>query len=234
MDLDLGQFGALLTALTALSTAAFGLLDSTKAFGGGVSNLGKGHLQRALTPFAPALTQAVGPGWWDVVLANWLNGMPKPDQKARVAALLKLGLTRETAPVLAQGGRVDEKALTALAGKLANGAQLIDADLNVLGRLNATMEALLDHAFERAEQQYRNVSRFLAGVIAVALSLGAWVGWDMLVGNAARAPADKLVRPEFLTALAVGIVAVPLAPVAKDVTSALSAAMRALKTAKTI
>lgn len=226
MDLELGQFGALMAALTALSTAAFGLLDSTKAFGGGVSNLGRGHLRNALTPFAPALVQAVGPGWWDVVLANWLNGMPKPDQKARVAALLKLGLTRETAPVLAQGGRVDEKALTALAGKLADGAQLTDADLNVLGRLNAAMEALLDHAFERAEQQYRNVSRFIAGLIAVALSLGAWTWWYELTSGVAR--------PEFLTALAVGIVAVPLAPVAKDLTSALSAALRALKTTKTI
>src|SRR6185436_16153310 len=84
---SLQNFGAALAALSALATAAFGLLDASKAFWGGVSNVGLGHIRHALGPFKPALENAVGAVWWDAVRANWLNGMPKSDQKARVAAL---------------------------------------------------------------------------------------------------------------------------------------------------
>ena len=41
-------------------------------------------------------------------------------------------------------------------------------------------------------------------------------------------------RPSVLIALTVGLLAVPLAPVAKDLTSALSTAMRALKAARAV
>jgi hypothetical protein len=47
---------AAFAAAAALGTPAFGLVDVTKAFGGGVSNCGFGHVRRALEPFAAALT----------------------------------------------------------------------------------------------------------------------------------------------------------------------------------
>lgn len=93
-QISLQQVGAALAALSALATAAFGLLDSTKAFWGGVSNIGLGHLWRALTPYDAALNEAVGREQWRLtVRANWINGMAKDRQKAVVGALLKLGLT---------------------------------------------------------------------------------------------------------------------------------------------
>ncbi|MCR5875935.1 hypothetical protein LRS10_18340 [Phenylobacterium sp. J426] len=228
-EFGLGDFGAALAALSALSTAAFGLLDSSKALWGGISNVGKGHLQKALTPFAPALTAAVGADWWGVVRANWINGMPKADQKARVSALIKLGLSKETAVALSVGGKVDGPALERVAAKLAEGRDLTSADLNILGRMNAALEARLDYAFEMAEQQYRNVARLAAGAIAVALSLAVWMWWPYFFA-VGEAPA----QPSLLLALGVGLLAVPLAPVAKDLTSALSAALHALKAAKAV
>jgi len=220
--ITLQDFGAAMAALSALSTAAFGLLDTTKAFWGGISNVGLGHIKTALKPFEPALNAAVGAdNRWNVIRANWLNGVGKAEQKAVVRALIKLGLSEATAPSLASAAHVDPAALTTAARKLTDGKPMTEADMNVLGRMNAVIDALLDAAFEAAEQQYRNFSRLGAGVIAVALSLGALQFW----------PAGSK-PPTVFAALAVGLLAVPLAPIAKDLTSALSTAMQALKAAK--
>lgn len=218
--ISLQDVGATLAALSALSTAAFGLLDSTKAFWGGSSLIGLGHLKSSLTPFSQALDAAMGRGaWWTTVRANWINGVAKADQKVIVSSLLKLGLSKDTAASLALGSRVSPEALAKVADKLDKGQELTEQDLNVLGRMNAALEATLDAAFERAEQQYRNVSRLLAGLIALGL---AWAAVPFVDGI------------DFATATAVGLLAVPVAPVAKDLTSALSTAMRALKAARAV
>src|SRR5262245_39457076 len=75
-----GRFGVsdlatLFLAVGALGTAAFGLVDATKAFGGGVSNFGLPGLQKVVGRFAPALDVALGRSEWRrVVRAHWING----------------------------------------------------------------------------------------------------------------------------------------------------------------
>ena len=222
--ISLADLGAALAGLGALSTAAFGLLDSTKAFWGGASNIGCGHIRSALTPFSAALDNALGSdGWWPVVRASWVGGVAKADQKAKAQALIKLGLNSANAPQVAQASHVNATALTAAIVKLEKGTKLTDADLNVLGRMNATIDALLDAAYEAADQQYRNWCRVLAGAICLGLAYVAWLLWK---GTTGENP------PDLWTVLAVGLLAVPLAPVAKDLTGALSSAMNALKAAK--
>lgn len=224
--ISIEQFGAALAALSGLSTAAFGLLDSSKAFGGGVSKIGLKHIRAALGEFEDVLAAGVGADrWWGVIRANWLNGMPKLEQKATVRAMLKLGLNADTAESLAGGCKVDGQALRAIANKLAKGQELSETDVNLLGRVNAVLDAVLDCAFERAEQQYRNVSRLLAGLLAIGL---AWIAQIIWMRQ------DPASAPSLAVALAVGLLAVPVAPVAKDLTSALSAAMRALKAARAV
>jgi hypothetical protein len=105
-----------------------------------------------------------------------------------------------------------------VARKLQNGEPLVEADVNVLGRLDASIEAYLDAAFDRADQRYRNWSRVLAGVASVLLSLAATaaLGWHDYYG----------------AAVVVGLLAVPMAPIAKDLASSLSAAAQAMKAAR--
>lgn len=222
--MSLADVGAALAGLGALSTAAFGLLDATKAFWGGASNIGAPHIHKVMAPFAPALSSALGAdGWWPVLRDHWVAGVAKADQKAKAQALIKLGLNSGNAALVATASHVDATALRTAVLKLEKGTKLNDADLNVLGRMNATIEVLLDAAFEAADQQYRNWCRVLAGGICLGLALAAWWLWQPTTGDP---------PPSLWAALAVGLLAVPLAPVAKDLTSALSTAMGALKAAK--
>lgn len=230
--ISLPDVGAALAGLSALSTAAFGLLDATKVFGGGPSNLGVGPIRAALKPFEPALANALGEAdWWPVVRANWIAGVPKAEQKAKAQAIIKLGLSSANAKQIAAASHVAAAALEKAVKKLETGGggtrmphrqvTLDDDDMNVLGRMNATIDMLLDAAFEKADQAYRNWCRVLAGVIAVALALVVQANWP-------TGP-DFGTPPTLLAALIVGVLAVPLAPLAKDLTSGLSAAMQALK-----
>jgi len=221
--ISLPDFGAALAALSALSAGAFGLLDSTKAFWGGASNIGAGHIETALKPFSAALANALGAdGWWPVVRANWVAGVAKADQKAKTQALIKLGLHSTNAAAVATATHVDPDALTTAIKNLETGAKSTEADLNVLGRMSATIDVILDAAYEAADQQYRNSCRVLAGVIAIGLSIAAWAMW----------PANAGPAPSLAAAMVIGLLAVPVAPVAKDLTGALSQAMNALKAAK--
>lgn len=231
--ISLPDLGAALAGLSALSTASFGLLDLSKGVPFGVSNLGAGKIRAALLPFREALANALGAdGWWPVVRANWIAGVAKADQKAKAQALIKLGLSSSNAGSIAAAAHVDPaalehavKALETGAGTSATGPALSDADLNVLGRMNATIDALMDAAFEAADEEYRNVCRLLAGVISIVLAIVAWRLWPTATDNP---------QPSFWTAVGVGVLAVPFAPVAKDLTSALSTAMQALKAANKV
>jgi len=211
---------SLIGAIGALGSAAFALVDASKIGGkGGVSNVGFKDLERVIQRFAAALDRAIGADEWrTAVHAHWINGRPRDQQKAIVKALIRLGLDGGTAPGLAKAGHVDAGALATVATKLETGAPLLESDINVLGRLDASIDAQLDAAFDRADQRYRNVSRVCAGVMAVLLSVVAAV---------ALGESDRL-----LLAVVVGLLAVPLSPIAKDLASSLAAAAKAVGTAR--
>jgi len=211
---ELSSLVAWFLATGALGTAAFGLVDATKAFRGGVSLFGLRLLTDALAPFAAALDAALGADVWRaVVRAHWIDGRPAQHQKAVVRSLVRLGLNDRTAAALAASAHVDPDALTAVARKLAAGTELDPADVNVIGRLDASVETRLDAAYAEADQRYRNAARILAGLVAIALAITA--AWH--VG-----------QPWYVGAF-VGLLAVPISPIAKDIASSLSAAARAVK-----
>jgi hypothetical protein len=105
--LDLSQ---IVLAIGALGTAAYGVVDVSKGFGGGISNRGFGDIKKVTSQLIPVSS---GPGAESalslpsVLIAlrsNWLNGMALPDQKAVAKALLQLNLTADSAPVMAASG----------------------------------------------------------------------------------------------------------------------------------
>ena len=86
------------------------------------------------------------------------------------------------------------------------------------------MTALLDEAYQISDQVYRNSTRTLAAIVAIGLALvGSW----SLEGT------DKLFwHRDLITAVVVGLLATPLAPIAKDLSSALATAVNTMQIVK--
>jgi hypothetical protein len=216
----------LLAAAGGLGTAAMGLVDASKVLGGGPSNFGFGYVAAALDPFLAAL--ASGPpgfGKADILRtlrANWLNGVAKADQKAKAKSLIHLGLTKGSAQALANAAGLDPAKLQSLAEKTAGGENVTQDEINVLGQFDAVLSAALDAAYERGDQKYRNAAKFLAMVIATIMGgVGGWI----VFGN-------NYTTRNVVLSLLMGVVATPLAPVAKDLASSLQTAVSAVGTLK--
>jgi len=206
-------------AIGSLGTASYGVVDVTKCFGGGVSNRGFSDITKVVTKFIPASatgTETSGLGSASALAtlrANWINGMALPDQKAAAKALVKLNLTETTAPQMAAAAGVDASVLTDIAKKLGSTAPLLPQETDVYGRFDLMLTALLDQGYQRADQRYRNSAKLLAVPIAVLLALlGVWG-----IGGNQTTAAD------LWRALLAGLLATPLAPVAKDLSSAIQA-----------
>ncbi|NKL66293.1 hypothetical protein [Rhizobium leguminosarum] len=218
-----GDLGNILAAASAIGTTSFGLVDTTKAFKGGISNAGFGHIQTAVDGFRPALAVVNPSDPFQTMKANWLNGVPKDDQKAIAKSLVRLGITPTTAGDLVTAAPgVDGTLFVAAATKVNAGEALTEHEINMLGRFDAILDARMDAGFERADQLYRNASKLLAAVISVVLSIAGVI----VIQQGAPASSD------FFLALLVGLLATPLAPIAKDISSALSTTVAALKSVK--
>jgi hypothetical protein len=207
-------------AIGSLGTAAYGLVDATKGFGGGVSNRGFGDIKKVVSKFIPSSSGGTGgasalalPSALATLRANWLNGMALADQKSIAKALVKLNLTNGSARGMAAAAGVDGDLLTSVADKLATGASLNQQETDVYGRFDLLLTAVLDQGYQRADQRYRNTAKLLAVPVAVALALlGA-----LAIGGGGLTSTDAL------RALIGGLLATPLAPVAKDLSSAIQA-----------
>ncbi len=214
----------MIAAIAGLGTAAYGLVDASKFLKGGVSNVGYKHIQTKLKPFEPALTTIMGNAAWDTIYANWINGVSTPDQKAAAKAMIRLGLTEENAERLAPIASLDADQFKQVIAKVQHGADLVQTDLNLLGQFDAFVSAMLDAAYERADQQYRNSAKAWAVVVAVALAV---FGGDIL--HAPTTTPYYFVSADFWAAVMIGVIATPLAPIAKDLATALTSAVQALQ-----
>ena len=219
-----------ITAIGALGTASFGLVDSTKAFGGGISRRGLGDIKKAIRPlFGTNLAPRGGsnPLTYQAILANltanWMNGTDLADQKAIAKTLLKLRLDQATAATYAAETGMDPNQLAAIATKINTGVALSTPEADFFGRFDLALTALLDQAYQRADQRYRNSAKLLAGIIAIVIAIVV----GRLLWDTPSASYWESSQP--LMAALAGALATPLAPIAKDVTSAIAAGVNVLQ-----
>ncbi len=223
---NLPSIANIVVAAGGLGTAAMGLVDASKAFWGGPSNFGFGYVADALDPFLVPLANNP-PGFSKAQIlrtlkANWLNGVAKADQKAKAKSLIHLGLTTGNAVGLANAAGVNAAKLQSLAQKSADGTDVSQDEINVLGQFDAVLSAALDAAYERGDQKYRNAAKFLSMVVATIMGgVGGWIVFK-----------DNYTTTNVVLSLLVGVAATPLAPVAKDLASSLQAAISAVGTLK--
>lgn len=205
-------------AVGSLGTASFALVDATKAFGGGVSNRGMRRISRVVGKFLKA-DSAAFVSVTGTLRANWINGtLALNDQKSIAKTLIKLYLSPDNAAHMAAETGVNAGLLKQVAAKYqAPGAALTADEQNTASRFDLQLASLLDEAYQRADQSYRNTAKVLAIVFAVALAVVAKVALD---GAASVTWGEAVIA---------GLLAAPLAPVSKDLASALQAAVKAMQ-----
>jgi len=168
----------LLTAIGTLGIAASGVLDATKAFGGGVNRVGFKGIKATVT----ALIPAARPNILAMLQANWFSGMDLASQKSLAKSLIELNLNPANAAALAAATGVDQSD----------------------PRFDPILTALLGEAYQCADQRYRDGTRAWAMAISIALAL---LGGHVLHASLAES-------------VLIGLLATPLAPIAKDFSTA--------------
>ncbi len=196
----LSSLPTLIAAVGALGTAAFGLVDAFKALpGGGISRAGFKFIRQTMLKLVPEVPSLDGTGLSrDSVLytlqSQWINGTAAGDQLNIAKSLIKLRLTPATAAALASATGVDAGVLSQIAAKIQSGTALTTPESDVYGRFDLLLTTLLDQAYQRAEQRYRNIAKFAAIPISVALAdiaialLGALVGRQPCQDPRCRSP----------------------------------------------
>ncbi|MGA2536942.1 MAG: hypothetical protein ABSF53_13060 [Terracidiphilus sp.] len=224
----LNDLPRVITAIGGLGTAAFGLVDSTKPFWGGVNRIGFKQIATAVKSLTPG-TPAAGLSQAKIVAtlkANWYNGKDLSSQKAIAKSLIKQGLTAANAPTLAALTGVDATVLTNVATKIAAGTPLAPGESDVYGRLDFVLTALLDEVYQNSDQKYTNWTRIWASLFAVVLAFFA--GWQL----SGQGFGDFWWTRAMAEAVLVGVLATPLAPIAKDLSSALATAVNTMQAIK--
>ena len=226
-ELHLSQ---VVSAIGGLGTAAFGLVDACKGIFRFVNRVGLKHIKHTIISLTPGQTgEGLPPdplntlrrkNILETVEANWVNGVDTGIQKAAAKSLIVLYLSSGNADALAKKTNVDADLLKSIAAKTLAGTTLLPAEAVIQSRFDLILKSLLDEAYELSDQMYRNATRALAALVAILLAFaGGWVleGSTFWSGH------------EVLLALLVGVLATPLAPIAKDVSSAISTAADALQ-----
>jgi hypothetical protein len=213
-------------AIGSLGTAAFALVDATKALGGGISGYGFGHIEDALHDLFPANVNKADKSnpltfgsIKDTLYANWLNGMALADQQSIAKTLIKLRLDAANAAHLAEKTGVSPAVLGAIATKYTDGTPLLPTEQNVAGRFDLLLSTVLGEGYQRADQAYRNGAKFLTVVFAVLLALAG--NWALGASGGAGV--------QWSVAFIAGLLAAPLAPISKDLASALQASVKAMQ-----
>jgi hypothetical protein len=217
----------IVTAIGGLGLAAFGLVDATKVFFGGVNNIGFGGIRDRIKQFIPDKpTNAMGLA--DVLESlqeNWFNGTDLASQKAIAKSLIKLNFNQDSAETMAVAASVDRAVLKSVAESISQGTALTPQQNDVYARFDLILTALLDATYQRADQRYRNGTRGWAIVASVVLAI---TGASIL----ANVSPWELEPSQFWQAVVVGLLATPLAPIAKDLSTALATAVNTMQLVK--
>jgi hypothetical protein len=232
-NIRITQVATAITAIGALGTAAFGLVDASKLLPWLVPSSGFQFVRELAKQLAPesstipndsALTSSA---ITDSLRANWINGMALADQKTVAKTLFKLRLNAKTAPALALITGVKEDVLTSVATKLANGEPMTQPEMDTYGRFDVLLATTIDRGYQKADQRYRTTAKLAACLVAIILAVAAAYFLGMAVTKD-----NNYDWHNIGLAFIVGLIATPLAPIAKDLATSLSTAAKAVQSVK--
>jgi hypothetical protein len=222
MDGDVGfltkDLGDLVLATGALGVAAFGIVEGLKWTRLGLSGFRK--IEDTLgADLMGAFQRAYGDNAFDLLKAQYGTGRGTGDLPRTLRQGARIGLSSDNvANIGYQIGVVDIAQLAAVVGKLEGGTALDDQEKSILGRFELAVDARIDAGLALAERSYRGAMRRSA--FALSLFLAFFVTWVLDWEG---------VAVNWLAPFIVGITAVPLAPIAKDVSKAIQSATKAVR-----
>jgi hypothetical protein len=240
------HLGTMALAAGALGAASFGIVDGLKLFPwidlAGFERLFSSTSEgrkwpttqkAALDPLLPALKIAYGSAVMEMLKAQYRSGRTKSDlprtlrQGVRIgfglmptdqiaAAGTGLGINEDIAFLAAEALEIARRQRPPAAGETTTPipAPTINEDQRAaLARLETAIDARIDAALMLADTQYTTQTKMIA--TAVALVIAVFVGLSL--------------GQSLVLCFVVGIAAVPLAPVAKDLATALQEAVKVFK-----
>ena len=205
------NIGTIIVATGALGTAAFGIVEALKWTR--LGEAGFGAILAVLGPIVQLIQTAYGPDYERLLRAQYRGDARDLTRIIRQGA--RVGLTPENATRAAEFlGMVDGASLAEAARQVGQGQELTAQLRNVLGRFELAVDARIDAALMLAQNQYVGATRGSASIIAIliAIIVGMYLG-----------------KENFVQAILVGVAAVPLAPIAKDLVNALQSASKAIR-----
>lgn len=221
-DLPLAE---MILAAGALGTASFGVVEGFK-FNQNFACAGFDQIQKALGPHTYAsLAIAYGPNFESVLRGFYLKERGGEDLKRTLRQGLRLGLTPRNAEPIANeiGVVVLGEELAKISKKVFMGEDLNDDEKNQLGRFELAVDARIEAGLALASGKYKTAMRIWATGFSLLIAFGVFF---ILLDRGELEPRD------WLLAGLVGLAAVPLAPIAKDVASAIQSAATALRARK--
>jgi hypothetical protein len=217
------DLGTMVLAAGALGTAAMGIVDGLKSWEW-VDLAGYDEGMGYINVFLPAIRQTYGDRTDDILKAQYRDGRGAGELPKTVRQGLRIGLValpEDQVRRMASEIRVVEADDLVEVGKaLHETGDLDDAHRKVLAQFELAAHARIDAGMAIAEKIYVTWQKRVAATIAVAIAL--------LVGFILLAETDTTAWV-LLKAIVVGIAAVPFAPIAKDVSTAIGEAAKALR-----
>jgi hypothetical protein len=213
-------------AIGALGMAAFGIVEALKWTR--LGEAGFAAIVKGLGPLMNTLKSAYGPAFEALLRAQYRGDNKELARVIRQG--VRVGLTPDNAGEAADFLQVaSAEDLKAVAAALKEGSALSDAQRNMLGRFELAVDARIDAALTLAQSHYAGTQRCAASLIAVAIALVAGIWMRGTQANFTGPITFRTFSPVLLQSLLVGIAAVPVAPIAKDLVSALQAATTAIR-----
>jgi hypothetical protein len=210
--MELKDVTGILLAAGALGTAAFGIVETLKRLQW-PGEAGFGALLQVIGPIVSALRIAYGPDYERLLRAQYRGEQRELARLIRQGA--RVGLTDvNAADTAAFLGVVDVGRLLEAVRMVQAGKDLPAELRNVVGRFELAVDTRIDAALALARSRYVSSARIAASCMAVLLALFA----GFILENVSMA-----------RAVIVGVIAVPIAPVAKDLVTALQSASQALR-----
>lgn len=212
MDLTIQEVSDFLIAAGAVGTAAMGIVEGAKSVR--FPPIGFGFLLKQLQWSFSALQVAYGDQYKKLIESLYrISG--SGDLARTLRQGIRIGLNEENAADLSQNilGKSDGT-LTEIAKKINTGENLEPQEKNFLSRFELAVDARIEGALALGERAYANGIRLCAFIVAIGLAQAAALLLKLQDG--------------FITALIVGLIAVPIAPIAKDIVKGFQSAATAL------